>query len=216
MTKMKPTIQKFGMMVAMLLSFLSVHAYDFEVDGICYKRNADNMSVEVCKPSSHYKGRIVIPDHVLYQDVSYIVSGISSSSFDSSPALISIELPSTIKTLPDYVFSHCTALREIILGSEMMSIPENAFLACSAITKINLPESITFIGECAFKGCSSLSEITIPSNVTEIDKSAFVGCKALSSIKFADSNSILRIGYGYYEGSNKGAFDDCPLYDIYG
>ena len=55
----------------------------------------------------------------------------------------------------------------------------------------------------------------IPASVKTIKGSAFVGCKGLSELKFSDSPSLLRIGPGYYDGTYKGAFDDCPLVNIY-
>lgn len=101
------------------------------------------------------------------------------------------------------------------MGNGVTIIPQNCFLECKALNKIDLPTSVETIGEEAFKNCSSLCSLSIPESVTKIYKSAFVGCSALSSLHIADSENVLWIGYGYYSGTNNGAFNDCPLYDVY-
>ena len=214
---MKPFIQKIMMVLAMMCFSISSFAYDFEVDGLYYNINSDKTSVTLTKASSsaHYTGRLIIPETVTYNQKSYTVTDVASSTFQSSPALISVDIPNSVTTLPAWAFFQCTAISEVLLGDGIVTVPQNCFRGCTALRSIIIPGSVETIDESAFQGCSSIAEITIPSNVTRIEDSAFVGCKALSHITFSDSPNLLKIGYGYYEGTYKGSFDECPLFDVY-
>lgn len=213
---MKNKSIKLWLLLTTLFSCITANAYDFECDGLYYNINSDKSTVTLTKPtSSHYSGRLSIPENVTYKQKTYSVTAIESSTFSSSPALISVILPNTLTSLPSYAFSQCRALSEVQLGNGIITIPEHCFWACTALRSITIPEFVETIGESAFQACSSIVDITIPANVTRIEDSAFVGCKALSHITFSDSPNILKIGYGYYEGSYKGSFDECPLFDVY-
>lgn len=214
---MKNKSIKLFLLLTALFSCISANAYDFEVDGLYYNINTDKSTVTLTRANNttHYSGRLSIPESVTYNQKTYTVTTVGSSAFSSSPALISVVLPNSLTSLPSYAFSQCRALSEVQLGNGIITIPEYCFWACTALRSITIPESVETIDECAFNACSSIVDITIPSSVTRIEKSAFVGCKALSHITFSDSPNILKIGYGYYEGVYKGAFDECPLFDIY-
>jgi len=71
-------------------------------------------------------------------------------------SLISIEIPSSLKTIDRLVFAGCTSL-----------------------TSVEIPNGVTKIGEGAFSGCISLSSIDIPSSVTSIEEGAFSGCTGI-------------------------------------
>ncbi len=213
---MKNKSIKLFLLLTALFSCISANAYDFEYDGLYYNINSDKSTVTLTKPTSaHYSGRLSIPENVTYKQKTYSVTAIESSTFSSSPALISVILPNTLTSLPSYAFSQCRALSEVQLGDGIITIPEYCFWACTALRSITIPEFVETIEESAFQACSSIVDITIPANVTRIEDSAFVGCKALSHITFSDSPNILRIGYGYYDGTYKGSFDECPLFDVY-
>ena len=214
---MKNKSIKLFLLLTALFSCISVKAYDFESDGLYYNINSDKTTVTLTKASSsaHYSGKLSIPESVTYNQKTYTVTAIENSTFSSSYSLISVELPNSITSLPTYAFSFCKALSEVQLGNGITTIPQRCFSACTALRSITIPESVETIGEYAFSSCSSIVDITIPSSVTRIEYSAFVGCTALSHITFSDSPNILKIGYGYYEGVYKGAFDECPLFDIY-
>ncbi len=213
---MKNKSIKLWLLLTTLFSCITANAYDFEYDGLYYNINSDKSTVTLTKPTSaHYSGRLSIPENVTYKQKTYSVTAIESSTFSSSPALISVILPNTLTSLPSYAFSQCRALSEVQLGDGIITIPEYCFWACTALRSITIPEFVETIEESAFQACSSIVDITIPANVTRIEDSAFVGCKALSHITFSDSPNILRIGYGYYDGTYKGSFDECPLFDVY-
>lgn len=222
----KRIIHEFGLLMVMLLMALPMYAsYDFKLDGIFYKINSDKETVNVSSSittyyggmnNTDYIGDIVVPEYVVYKGMTYTVTGINDfCTFMCAKALRSIVLPSTITSLPSSAFYECSALSKIVLGENLESIPSKCFLDCVALREVSIPSSVKSIVEKAFQGCTAITRLTIPENVTSIDQSAFVGCKALSELIFSDSPKELRIGYGYYEGEYKGAFDDCPLYNVY-
>lgn len=211
---MELIIKKLGIAIATLSLSISTFAYDFKVDNICYNINKDKETVNVTKPEkNNYSGDVIIPETVQYKGKQYTITGIDNGTFNNSKALRSVVLPSTINKLPSFTFYNCTALNKIVLNDNLEMLPDNCFLSCSALHEINIPKGVTTIGEAAFKDCTSITSLTIPENVTRIEYEAFLGCKALSHITFSDSQNRLRIGYG--NNSDRGAFIDCPLYDIY-
>ena len=56
------------------------------------------------------------------------------------------------------------SLTSITLPTSLTSIGEYAFFHCSSLTSITLPASLTSLGYGAFSGCSNLPSITIPRN----------------------------------------------------
>ena len=222
----KDIIQRmFILLCTILISFGAQASYDFKVDDIYYKINSDKETVNVSSSIStiypdmdntDYAGDIVVPESVTYNGKSYTVTGVEDfCTFEHAKALQSVVLPATISSLPSYAFAWCSALGKVVLSDNIVAIPDKCFFNCGALREVSIPAGVESIGESAFQGCAALSNMTIPASVKKIDKSAFVGCKGLSELSFSDSPSLLRIGYGYYEGTYKGAFDDCPLVSLY-
>jgi hypothetical protein len=94
----------------------------------------------------------------------------------------SINIPSSVTSIGEYVFSGCSALTSINIPSSVTSIEQYVFSGCSALTSINIPSSVTSIEQYAFSGCHALTSINIPFSVTSIGDGAFIGCRALTSI----------------------------------
>ena len=82
-------------------------------------------------------------------------------------------MPSTITTIGDYQFYHCTGL-----------------------TGITLSENVATIGISAFEGCTSLATITIPASVNSIANNAFNGCTALTKVTIEDADTPITLGTG--------------------
>lgn len=135
-----------------------------------------------------------------------------------------IELPSTLKVVPDMAFessglseiifaeglesvgkaafSGMTNLTEAILPHSCRAIHEEAFSECDAIKTVRLPDNLHVIAGRAFSFCGSLEEIYIPGNdMTLVDNYAFWMCTGLRKVTFGKGVRQLR----------DGAFSDCPL-----
>lgn len=152
-----------------------------------------------------------------------------------SSKMLSIYL-TNCENIADYQFYGCSQLITISLPSNLKTIGKNAFENCSKITEINIPEGVTSVGKDAFKNCTSLTktigasvdawlgiqfastysnpiyyshnlyigeeeinELIIPEEITTISNSAFYNCESLTSIFIP--NTITKIG--------KWAFENC-------
>ena len=116
------------------------------------------------------------------------LSSISSMGSDvfNSAGLTSVTAPS-IATLPDSIFTNCTALTSIKLPDCITKIGDYA-LNNTGITTVTLPSKLKEIGKNSFQGNNELTSLVIPSSVTAIDYAAFYGCPKLNSLSFLGKN----------------------------
>ena len=120
----------------LLLSATTASAYDFEVDGIYYKKNSDGTSVCVTDRGSYYyptdkeySGAVTIPDSVTYGKT-YSVTGIYQEAF-----------------------RNCRGLESVAIPNSVITIGYKAFYGCSGLTSVEIPNSVTSIEWCAFSDC---------------------------------------------------------------
>jgi len=109
-------------------------------------------------------------------------------------------IPSTVKSISNYAFAHCSGMRRVKIPDEVTYIGKEAFYQCSYLDSLVLPTALTTIGTKAFWDCNELGAIKIPENVVSISSRAFVGCDFLNTVEI--SNSVQEIG--------DSAFFDCP------
>lgn len=139
---------------------------------------------------------IVVPEGIV---------AISSRAFESSQ-LISLTLPTTLKSIGDNAFYGCDRLRTInssVLGQANIPaavefIGKNAFANNTSITKVvfainqakitQIKGNTAFvpltIGDKAFSNCNSLTSIEIPPYVTVLGNEVFLNCKQLKTVTF--------------------------------
>ena len=154
---------------------------------------------------------IVMPTSVIISDLTYLLisAGIDPLKYMDevynnylayNDDLISIDIPSNIKSIGYYAFSNCTNLANITIPSSVINIESKAFWNCYSLTSVTIPDSVTNIGNDAFSGCIRLTSVTIPDSVISIGTGAFYNCISLTSVTIPDS--VTSIG--------KYAFDSCP------
>ena len=161
--------------------------------------------------ASYYTGDIVIPERVVWKDVSFTVASISGEAFRYS-TITSVSIPESVKyignwafctnTGPDKVeFASLESLLKMVYGTDDTSNPlyrsSHLYINGEEVTDVVIPESITSIGNKAFLGCRGLTSVTIPNSVTNIGYSAFGSCTGLTSIIIPNSVDSLA------------GFDDC-------
>ena len=98
-----------------------------------------------------------------------------------------VEIPNSVTSIGDWVFSDCTSLE-----------------------RVTIPNSVTSIGKYAFCGCTSLQSVTILDSVKSIEKSAFWGCTVLEvtvpdTVETVGSNSFQNVKNVKYQGTLKDA-----------
>lgn len=169
----------------MLLSSITVNAYNFEADGIYYNIiDFKEKTVEVTNsgnPNS-YKGEVVIPESVDYYGTIYRVTAIGERAFAACEELTSVVIPNNITTIGRSAFNGCDILSSIVIPNGVTTIEEYTFCG-SGIKSIEIPASVTTINEGAFQSCNNLISIDIPDNVTEIGKAIFSGCSKLAEVR---------------------------------
>ena len=143
-------LPKTFVLVACLLSALSVAAYDFVSGGIYYKiTSSANMTVEVTyysKTNNTYSGTVTIPEKVTTDGKTYYVTAIG-----------------------EYAFVGCSGLRGVNFTSERTTkIGNYAFQGCNGMTSFYFPAHIASVGNYAFSACYGLASITFEESTTSL------------------------------------------------
>lgn len=177
----------------------SVANYDFEVDGIYYSViSLPDMTCKVVKGDEEYKGDIVIPSEVKYNNRKLFVKEIGRNAFAYCDTLTSVSIPSSLTKIGEYAFSECKLLTSVTIPNSVEEIGGDAFNHCESLTSVTIPTSVTKIEDYTFFYCKSLTSITIPNSVTEIGDYAFNGCQSLASVTIP--NSVTEIGIFAFSG----------------
>lgn len=133
------------------------------------------------------------------------ITDLGQYAFYNSVALVSVSLPSTLKTIG---------------GLGTMTTSYGCFQGCTALTSITLPSKLESIGNCAFKGCSALTSITFPNTMKNIDYGAFTECTALQTVTFGQNDVKLGTAAFYnctkIKTINWGGVTTIPAYCFYG
>ena len=188
------------LIILLLLTVFSISAratfltYDFIIGSYYYKITSENPKevalVRNFDACIHYRGNIVIPDSVLYNNSYYKVTAIEY-----------------------YVFLNAT-INSIVFPKELRYIGERAFEGATFGTNsatLSLPKSLTAIHSYAFSECSGIEKISIPASVSIIEQNAFAGIQTLKAIEVDASNQ-------YFSSYNKALYNKdkstiicCPI-----
>lgn len=102
---MKPThitrYLKFALFLAILCSFTTAYAYDFEVDGIYYNKTSAT-TVEVTYKNNNYNsysGSVTIPNTVTRNGTTYTVTTIGDYAFYNSNGVTDLTIPETVSSI---------------------------------------------------------------------------------------------------------------------
>ena len=168
--------------------------------------------------SASEKTAVEIPKTVNFgTGTDYTVTGFYSEAFKADPDINYFFIPSTIKTIDDYVFLRSSLSQiEFESGSQLESIGFQAFGECP-LKAIRVPASVKTIDGQAFEKCgnlsivsfpedsqlesivkyafmeSSLPRITIPANMKKIDSFAFSEAGSLRTVIFAEGTQLEQI-----------------------
>lgn len=179
----------------------SLVPYEFEVDGICYKRRGDGLMVTPRAFSGRsYSAGVNIPAEVSVDGQTYPVTAIADGAFRNCASLTSVTIPGTVNSIGNYAFKNCTALTAISIPSSVKRIGYGAFMDCNSLKSVNMVAGLEEIGYYAFAYCDRLGNVNIPNTVTSMGDGAFY----LSGVKKVDTGNGL-------DTVNYCAFIYCPL-----
>ena len=76
-------------------------------------------------------------------------------------SITSIEIPSSVKTVGQWVFNGCSNLATVTFaaGSRLTALSKYMFQDCTSLETITIPSSVTTIGYQPFKGCTALERV---------------------------------------------------------
>ena len=120
-------------------------------------------------------------------------------AFNGAPALKTLVISKSLKSMQNNVFYYCTALETIIFedGSAFESL-NDSFLGCTSLKSVSFPASITRVGENAFNGCTSLVSVSFAEGTScTIKNNAFNGCTSLTSVTLVEG--ITAIGNAAFQ-----------------
>lgn len=176
-------MKKFLFSLIITFSPLLLYAEEVKINGIYY--NLSESSAEVVwnlNIYDEYKGKIVIPDMIVYGGKEYVVTSIGRGAFGDCLELTSVSIPASVTSIGECAFWYSENIVSIDIPNSVNTIGDYAFRGCSSLTHVNLPNGLTRINQGLFEGCSSLSSIIIPQSVTAISSEVFYDCISLSSI----------------------------------
>ena len=154
------------------------------IKGIKYCLNEETMTASVIAKRNGYEGDIIIPETVVSNRASFLVTSIGENAFFSCKSLTSITLPNSVKSIGMGSFIYCSSLTSITIPNSVTTIEDNAFWCCSQLTSITIGNSVKSIGYCAFENCESLTEITLPNSVKSLGYYIFGNCFSLETITY--------------------------------
>ncbi|WP_366944475.1 leucine-rich repeat protein [uncultured Barnesiella sp.] len=214
---MKSYLPGWLLFMVALLGIFSASAYDFQVGGIYYNLNGEEVTVtnELGNSTSHsYSGDVVIPSTVTYDGNIYLVTSIEWGAFSGCWGLHSVTIGNSVKSIGLDAFSDCTSLHSVTIGKSVTNIG-TAFEGCTSLTSViwnaracsdvasinnrlfedssntitdfTFGDEVELIPDRLCAGLSRLTSITIPDSVKSIGESTFLGCTGLTTVTLPES-----------------------------
>ncbi|MBO4722116.1 MAG: leucine-rich repeat protein [Muribaculaceae bacterium] len=112
----------------------------------------------------------------------FMLKAIGSESFAGCASLTAVSLVEGITMMGDSAFASCTALDSIQLPSTLRTVPRGAFDGCSSLNKVNIVLGVCTISENAFAHCTGLTTLSLPRSITSVEAYALNGSTALEEI----------------------------------
>ncbi|MBE5924923.1 MAG: leucine-rich repeat domain-containing protein [Lachnospiraceae bacterium] len=160
------------------------------------------------EPAVEYKAsesitdkKVIIPDSVTINGVTYKITKIADNAFAKNKKIEKVVLSSNIKSIGNGAFSGCTRLKSVTIPANVIEISDKAFKGCTSLTGIKIGNGVTKIGASAFEGCKKLKSVTIGSKVTEIGNNAFANCPALTKVTIPAN--VRKLGSNLFKGCKK-------------
>lgn len=198
-------MKRFFSLFLIFANSLVINADEVQIGSLWYDVNIQTGVAKVIKykNNSTYSGNIVIPSEITYNKNNYTVSVIGEKAFESCSNLVSIVIPSSIKTFENQAFLFTYGIKEVhyvslealleisFLGQVSTPVTDRnntkVFFGDEEVTSVVIPEGVERIGNQTFENWSKLSSVILPSSIISIGDYAFAGCMLLSTINIPDN-----------------------------
>lgn len=111
--------------------------------------------------------------------------------FFERASLVTVDLPSTLKTIGDYAFSYCADLQNPVFPDGLEIIGNDTFEDCTSITRLELPDSVTAIRSWAFGGCTSLEYFRYPKSLADVGQAIWGGENKIKKIDVPEGVTVI-------------------------
>ena len=115
-------MRKLFFLFLVLIATINLYAYDFQFGDLYYNITSDDevYTVEVTyQEESAYNyimlDSAIIPETVIYNDITYSVTGIGKAAFKDCFSLVEVTLPKSIVSIHEEAFYKCTSLSSITM-----------------------------------------------------------------------------------------------------
>ncbi|EAY09248.1 surface antigen BspA-like [Trichomonas vaginalis G3] len=117
--------------------------------------------------------------------------------FSRFSSLESYDIPSTVKSFSESIFSGLGKLKAINFpsNSSLLSVAYALFDGCNRLEEFICPKSVTHIGVYAFRFCYSLKRFQFPDNLNIADIASFQGCTSLVELRFKNISKTFRLSF---------------------
>ena len=135
------------------------------------------------------QGEIILPETVVYEEQTYVVSEIDKNTFRGCANLTGVlAIPNTVKSIGHSCFWLCSGFTQLVLPDALENIGYAAFYGCSGLTgTLVLPATITVLQSMIFGDCCNLTEVIFPSTLQVVESHAFSDCSGLVSLTLPSS-----------------------------
>lgn len=153
-----------------------------EIDGIFYRYNSNQDEMHVTYKGDdfysyydEYKGDVIIPESVIYNNADYPVAEIADYAFTWCRNLTSVTIPQSVSKIGYRSFHYCDKLSSVIIPSSVKSIGSMAFANCGLTSMVNLAISPQDINEDVFSNVNkSKCKLYVPIESVNLYKAADV------------------------------------------
>lgn len=188
---MKNQIKYFALFCLAIISLVfpdKASAYDFEYNGLYYDVvSLQDMTCALTKGTDEYKGTVVIPAEVEYNNRKFKVTAVNG---DPLSKVENLTIPNTINEID---LCRASSLGKLIIqdGETTLKMDYYHHLNLKALKSIYLGRNIEFVLS-PFEN-NNIEAITIGSPVTKIPSNSFAGNKSLSIVSFSENSKLTTI-----------------------
>lgn len=150
--------------ILLLLLGINCYAQGYSFSSVCstgqtLSYNTTSDSTVSVSPTGDQMGRLIIPEEVIFNGITYKVTGIPNYAFYGCSSLTSIYIPNSVKRIGSFSFASCLNIDTLFLGRDIEQIGSACFNGSWINTVIfnckELPSHIS--GDTMFLGCTGCS-----------------------------------------------------------